>query len=333
MCWPASGPSPADGGATPARPDAAFARLAVDVRRGLCGRPRRLPPKYFYDAVGAALFEQITRLPEYYLTRAEETILADVAGTLIRRLDPAEIVELGPGSCRKVRPLLDAVDHCGGVRYVAVDVGADTLAGATGALARDYPALDVRPVVGDFEHDLDRVPPPVGRRLVLFLGSTIGNFDPPARRRLLGRIRRLLGPGGRLLVGVDLVKDRAALEAAYNDAAGVTAAFNRNVLRVVNRGVDGDFRPEAFRHHAFYNEAASRIEMHLVATVAQRVRLARLGLELFFEEGGGIWTESSYKFTRASAAAMLAEAGLAGDGWFTDPGDRFALLLARVHGT
>jgi L-histidine Nalpha-methyltransferase len=321
---PASGPSPADPGAR-----AGLARLALDVRRGLVRRPRWLPPKYFYDDVGCALFDRITALPEYYLTRAEESILTDVVATLARRLDPLDIVELGPGGCHKVRRLLDAVDHGGAVRYVAVDVGGEALARSTEALARDYPRLDVVPVVADFEHELDRVPRPAGRRLVLFLGSTIGNFAEPARRRLLRGIRRLLGADGRLLLGVDLVKDRAVLEAAYNDAAGVTAEFNRNILRVVNRGVDGDFRPEAFRHHAFYNEAASRIEMHLVATAPQRVRLARLGLTLHLAEGEDIWTESSYKFTPQSAAAMLAAAGLVGEGWFTDAAARFALLLAH----
>jgi len=323
MSWPASVPSPADG----------LARLAHDVRRGLTARPRWLPPKYFYDAAGAALFDRITALPEYYLTRAEEAILADVAATIAGRLAPDELVELGPGSCQKVRRLLDVVDHGGAVRYVAFDVGGPALAHALAALARDYRALEVRTIAGDFEHDLDRVPPPKGRRLVLFLGSTIGNFDPPARRRLLGELRQMLGPDGCLLLGVDLVKDRAVLEAAYDDAAGVTAAFNRNILHVVNRGLDGDFRPEAFRHHAFYNDAASRIEMHLVAVTAQRVRLGRLDLVLDLEAGESIWTESSYKYTREGVAAMLAEAALCPEGWFTDRAGRFAVVLARAAAT
>jgi L-histidine Nalpha-methyltransferase len=321
MSWPASGPWPAD----------AVARLARDARQGLTTRPRWLPPKYFYDAAGAELFDRITALPEYYLTRTEEAILAKVAADVVRGLGPHEIVELGPGSCHKVRRFLDGVDHGGAVRYVPFDVGGAALDAALAALARDYPALDVRAVVGDFEHDLDRLPPPAGRRLVLFLGSTIGNFDPPACRRLLAALGRILGPGGRLLLGVDLVKARGELEAAYNDAAGVTAAFNRNILHVVNRGLDGDFRPEAFRHHAFYNDAASRIEMHLVAVAPQRVRLRRLGLALDFETGESIWTESSYKYTRASVAAMLGAASLVGEGWFTDPEGRFALVLARAE--
>ena len=320
MSWPASGPWPADEGA----------RLARDVQRGLTARPRWLPPKYFYDAAGAALFDRITTLPEYYLTRAEDAILAAVAGVVVGRRPPTEIVELGPGSCTKVRRLLDAVDHGGAVRYVPFDVGGAALEQALGTLARDYPKLDVRPVVGDFEHDLDRLPPSAGHRLVLFLGSTIGNFDPPECRRLLGELGRRLGPGGRLLLGVDLVKDRRVLEAAYDDAAGVTAAFNRNILHVVNRGLDGDFRPEAFRHHAFYNDAASRIEMHLVSTMSQRVRLRRLGLTLDFEAGESIWTESSYKHTRRSVVDLLHAASLVAEAWFTDRDERFGLVLARA---
>ena len=320
MSWPASGPSPADG----------FARLARDVQRGLAARPRWLPPKYFYDEAGGALFDRITTLPEYYLTRAEDEILAGIGASLVRGLNPDELVELGPGSCQKVRRLLDGVDHGGAVRYVAFDVGGPGLVRALAALGREYPALEISTVAGDFEHDLARVPPPKGRRLVLFLGSTIGNFDPPARRRLLGDLRGMLGAEGRLLLGVDLVKDRAVLEAAYDDAAGVTAAFNRNILHVVNRGLDGDFRPEAFRHHAFYNDAASRIEMHLVAGAPQRVHLRRLGLVLDFEAGESIWTESSYKYTRASVASMLRASALAEEAWFTDGGGRFGLVLARA---
>jgi L-histidine N-alpha-methyltransferase len=306
-----------------------LAMLADDVRRGLGARPRSLPPKYFYDHAGSVLFEHITALPEYYLTRVEEAIIREVASEVVRRVRPRDIVELGPGSCRKARLLLDVIGGRGDIRYIPVDVGRDGLAKAVGALIRDYPTLDVHAVVGDFERHLECVPPPVGRRLVLFLGSTIGNFHPPARRTLLSKIRRLLGPVGWLLLGIDLVKDRSVLEAAYDDAAGVTREFNRNVLRVVNRELDGDFRPEAYRHHAFYRAEASRIEMHLIATAPQRVRLRRLGLVVDLAEGEGIWTESSYKFTRESTETMLAEAGLAIDAWYTDAEGQFGLVLAR----
>jgi L-histidine N-alpha-methyltransferase len=310
--------------------DAQFrARMIADIRDGLTAHPRRLPPKYFYDEAGSRLFEQITELPEYYLTRAERSILHAVAGPLVHRLRPRDIVELGPGSCEKVRVLLNALPASAGVRYVAVDVGRDGLTQAAAKLADEYPAIEVHAVVADFERHLAYLPPPSGRRLVLFFGSTIGNFDPPARRMFLAELRRLLGPDGRLLLGVDLVKDTATLEAAYDDAAGVTAEFNRNVLRHVNRLVDGNFVPEHYRHHAFFNAEASRIEMHLIAASSQHVELERLPLALDFAEGDGIWTENSYKFTREGTEAALAEAGLELEEWYTDAERRFGLVLCR----
>jgi len=306
-----------------------LARMIHDIHRGLTASPRMLPPKYFYDDVGGELFERITQLPEYYLTRAEERILSDVGADVMAKLRPRDVVELGPGSCRKVRWLFDPLEDAEDVRYVAVDVGRDSLVQAVMALGDRYPKLHVHAVVGDFERHLDCLPLPVGRRLALFLGSTIGNFDPVPRRALLAQIRRLLGADGRLLLGVDLVKDLDELNAAYNDAAGVTAEFNRNILRVVNRAVDADFVPEKWRHHAFYNAAASRIEMHLLTDVPQRVILGKLGIKLDFDSGEGIWTENSYKFTRESVEAMLAEAGLALEEWYTDVDCRFGLVLAR----
>ena len=305
------------------------ARMIEDVRRGLTANPRWLPPKYFYDEAGGRLFERITELPEYYLTRAEEAILREIAGPLVDRLGPRDFVELGPGSCRKVRLLLNALPPAVNARYVAVDVGREGLIQAATALAEEYSAIHVHAVVGDFERHLSFLPPPSGRRLVLFLGSTLGNFDPPARRTLLVELRRLLGPDGRLLLGLDLVKDRGVLEAAYDDAAGVTAKFNRNVLRHLNHLVGGDFDPERFRHRAFYNAAASRIEMHLVAESAQRVRLQRLDLTLDFAEDDDIWTENSYKFTRDGTDIMLAEARLKLEEWCSDAEGRFALALCR----
>jgi L-histidine N-alpha-methyltransferase len=306
-----------------------LARMAEDIRRGLTARPRRLPPKYFYDETGSVLFERITELPEYYLTRAEDAILRQIADGLVRRLRPRDIVELGPGSCRKVRRLLDALADGRGVRYVAMDVGRDGLAQAVGALADAYPHVRPHAIVADFERHLGCLPPPIGRRLVLFLGSTIGNFDPAARGVLLVQVRRLLGSDGRFLLGVDLVKDRRVLEAAYDDDAGVTREFNRNILRVVNRAVDGDFAPDAWQHHSFYNREASRIEMHLLAPTPQRVHLRALRMVLDFKAGDGIWTESSYKFTRESVTVMLDEASLVLDEWHTDPEGRFGLAIAR----
>lgn len=306
-----------------------LATLADDVRHGLTGHPRSLPPKYFYDGIGSELFERITELPEYYLTRVEDRLLQQVAPLIMGRLQPRDVVELGPGSCTKTRRFLDAVDHSRSIRYVPVDIGGDALSSAVQALLRDYPALRVHAVIADFERDLARLPVRRGRRLILFLGSTIGNFEPPARKAFLAQVRQSLGADGRLLLGLDLVKDQRVLEAAYNDAAGVTAEFNRNVLHVVNRMLDGDFHPETFRHHAFYSAEASRIEMHLIATVPQRVELRRLGLRLDFALHDDIWTENSYKFTRESTESMLADAGLALEHWYTDDARLFGLALGR----
>ena len=302
--------------------------LAADVRRGLGTIPRRLPPKYFYDAAGSALFERITRLPEYYLTRAEHSILEAHGATLMRRLRPVDVVEIGAGTATKIRPLLHAVR--GIRRYVPVDVDAATTYEAARALVRAFPALAVHGVVGDFERDLDAVPPPVGRRLVMFLGSTFGNLEPAGRRAFLRGVRRLLGHDGFLLLGVDLMKDPRVLEAAYDDAAGVTAAFNRNVLRVINRELDATFVPEAFRHVARVDAKTARVEMHLVAEGPQVVEIRGLGLTVPFAAGDDIWTESSYKFTRPRLAALLASAALATIEWWTDPEGRFAVVVARA---
>jgi L-histidine N-alpha-methyltransferase len=308
-----------------------FRELAEDVRRGLTSRSKFLLPKYFYDLAGSTLFDRITDLPEYYLTRAEASLLDELAADLMRVVVPTDIVELGSGSSAKTRRLLEAGDGVGpALRYVPIDVDLDTVAGASARLLKDYPSLRVHAIIGDFERHLESVPPPAGRRLVLFLGSTIGNLDPPARLALLKEVRQLLGMRDRFLLGVDLVKDVQVLEAAYNDAAGVTAAFNRNILRVVNRAVGGDFQPDAFRHLAFYNDSASRIEMHLVAEARQAVRLRRLGLTVDIAPEERIFTESSYKFTRRSIETELREARLRVERWYTDAEQRFALVLAAL---
>jgi L-histidine N-alpha-methyltransferase len=307
--------------------DARRRALARDVRQGLTASPRRLPPKYFYDAAGSALFDRITRLPEYYPTRAERAIVHARGAALMRALSPVDIVEIGAGTATKIRPLLRAAP--GARRYVPVDVDAQTMVEAARLLVRAFPALSVHGVVGDFERDLEAVPPAVGRRLVAFFGSTLGNLEPAARRRMLRAIRRLLAGDGALLLGLDLMKDAGVLHAAYDDAAGVTAAFNRNVLHVINRELDADFVPEGFRHVARVSVPLERVEMHLVAERAQKVRVRALDLDLEFAEGDGIWTENSYKFTRRGAEIMLAGAGLAVDRWLTDPAGRFALVVAR----
>jgi L-histidine N-alpha-methyltransferase len=310
------------------RLDAATRRaaLAEDVRRGLTARPRRLPPKYFYDATGSALFDRITRLPEYYLTRAERAILGVVGPALMRTLRPEDVVEIGAGTATKIRPLLRAAGTV--QRYVPVDVDETTMTTAATLLVRAFPNLRVHGLVGDFERDLRHVPPSRGRRLVVFFGSTLGNLEPPARRRFLRNARRLLRSDGRLLLGLDLMKDPRVLHAAYDDAAGVTAAFNRNVLRVINHELAADFDPDAFRHEARVDEAAGRVEMHLVAERRHTVSVGALDLTLPFAAGDGIWTESSYKFTRPGIDAMLADAGLELERWLTDPEGRFAMVVA-----
>jgi L-histidine N-alpha-methyltransferase len=303
--------------------------LAEDVRAGLSSRPMTFPPKHFYDAAGSALFDRITRLPEYYLTRAESEIFADLAPGLVRDLAPTDIVELGSGSSAKLRKLLDPVNGDGrAIRYVPVDVDRTALAAGAAQLVDRYAFLRVHAVVGDFERHLGRVPPPMGRRLVLFLGSTIGNLDPDPRHRLLREIRALLHDGDRALIGFDLVKDVAVIEAAYNDSLGVTRDFNRNVLAVVNRGLNADFQPHAFDHLAFYNVEAARIEMHLVAQAPQTVRIGRLDLTIRVAEGERIWTENSYKFTEAGTRDMLEAAGLDLVEWRVDSEKRFGLALA-----
>ena len=303
--------------------------LAEDVRRGLGDRPKSLPPKYFYDSVGSALFERITRLPEYYLTRAEHALLDAHAPGILKEARPDEIVELGAGSPAKFRRLLAAMNGARARRYVPIDVDGQLLAASARALLHDHPDLDIHAVVGDFERHLARVPPAVGRRLIAFLGSTIGNLDPEARRRLLSEVRRLLGEGDRLLLGMDLVKDTAALHAAYDDAEGVTAEFNRNILRVVNRELRANFNAEAFRHEARWNDDASRIEMHLTADERQTASVDDLAMTVAVEPGETIWTESCHKFTRASATALLAESGLELVSWHTDGAYALAVGAGR----
>jgi L-histidine N-alpha-methyltransferase len=303
--------------------------LADDVRQGLRDRPKSLPPKYFYDAAGSALFERITRLPEYYLTRAEHALVDAHGRVILSEASPEEIVELGAGSPAKVRHLLAATNGTRVRRYVPVDVDGGMLEDAARVLLREDPELDVHAVVGDFERHLARVPPAKGRRLFAFLGSTIGNLDAAARHRLLTELRGLLGDGDRLLIGMDLVKNLAALQAAYDDAEGVTAEFNRNILRVVNRELHADFTPEAFRHVARWNDAESRIEMHLAADEQQTATVKDLDMAVAIEPGETIWTESCHKFTRLSAERMLAAAGLGLVSWHTDGTYALAVGAAR----
>jgi L-histidine N-alpha-methyltransferase len=305
------------------------ARFRADVLAGLSRRRKRLPAKYFYDAAGSRLFDAITELPEYYPTRTELGILRVHGGEMAARCGPrCLLVELGAGSLTKVRLLLDRLDRPAG--YVPVDVSADHLRSAAAALADDYPALDVVPVAADFTRAFGLPDLPAARRVVFFPGSTIGNFDPPEADALLRRVARLVGPGGGLLLGIDLRKDVAVLERAYNDAAGVTAAFNRNLLVRINRELGGDFDLEGFAHRAVWNRHASRVEMHLVSTRAQRVFIAQIDLAITFREGEHIWTESSYKFVPGTVAARLSEAGFTPREQWVDREAQFSLTLAEV---
>lgn len=311
----------------------ARAQLIADVRDGLGARPYTLPPKHLYDGHGSELFEQITQLPEYYQTRTEEGLLARVADDVAAELTPHTLVELGSGSSRKTGLLLDALRRTGGESYVAFDVSADALRGALDRLAVEAPWLQTHGVVGDFDRHLAELPVGESPRLLVLLGGTIGNLDPAGQVRFLRDAASLLGPGDGLLIGMDLVKDRSVLEAAYDDAAGVTAQFNRNVLRVLNRELDGDFPVEEFAHVAWWNEPDQRIEMRLRTPRALEVALPGAGLTVPLAAGEEILTELSCKFTQASAAQRLQRAGLELSRFEVDEHEQFALALARPHVT
>ncbi len=304
--------------------------MAAEVRASLSQRPLpSLPCKYFYDERGSALFDEITRLPEYYQTRTEETILEKIAGEVIDAVRPRELCELGSGTGRKIRLFLDAMASRGLLsRCVLLDISEEVLASSAERLAADYPGLSVRAVAGDFLEDLPALGPG-GSRLALFLAGTVGNIHPDEVPAFLGSVARQLEPGDGFLVGLDLVKDPARLHAAYNDAAGVTAEFNRNVLRVVNDRLGADFDPEAFEHVAFYDAEAAWIEMRLRALRPLRVKVPAAGLDLAFRAGDEIRTEISCKYTRASFEALCAGTGLVLEGWYTDPDSLFASALLR----
>jgi L-histidine N-alpha-methyltransferase len=311
--------------------------LADDVLDGLTKPFKELPPKHFYDARGGELFDRITELDEYYPTRCERAILAERGAEAVVALGAAEIVELGSGTATKTRLLLRALHDAGTLRrYVPVDVTDGLVRATAEELVEELPGLRVHGIVGDFERHLGHVPPPLGgARVVAFLGGTIGNFTPGSRRRFLRRIARLLRPGSsdRLLLGTDLVKDVATLEAAYNDAAGVTAEFNRNVLRVINRELRADFDVGAFDHVAFYDREREWIEMRLRAQRRMDVRVADLDLDVTFGAREEMRTEISAKFTPERLRGDLAAAGLAPVAVMTDPDGRFALSLSERPAT
>jgi dimethylhistidine N-methyltransferase len=318
-------------------------RVSAAVREGLTARPKRLPAWLFYDEAGSRLFDAITELPEYYLTRTERGILMAHAAEMIAQAAGEErlrarlrIVELGAGSADKTRVLLKAATELqGAVLYEPVDVSASALEGARQRIELEIAGVTVMPRVMDYTHgDGGRLHlGPVDcreRRLVVYIGSSIGNFEPHQAAKLLRRVRAGLRTGDGFLLGVDLAKEDSVLLAAYDDAAGVTAAFNRNLLVRLNRELDAEFEPEAFAHCALWNEAESRIEMHLKSHSAQRVQVGALGLTVEFAAGESIHTENSYKYRPGQAEALLAEAGFRAEATWTDARGWFAVCLGRA---
>lgn len=307
--------------------------LAADVQRGLSLAQKSIPPHYFYDALGSALFEAICELPEYYVTRCESEILAEHASDIARRFAmnadrPARLVELGSGSARKTRYLIEALlRERRALEYVPIDIDAGMLAKSGRALLDEYPALTVKAIASDFRRPSLAIPSAHDRQLtvVLFLGSSIGNLDPEAAAAMLQDLRSALSPGDSLFLGADRKKRKDILDAAYDDPLGVTAAFNRNLLVRLNRELGADFALDAFAHRAFYDDQKGRIEMHLVSRRRQRVHIASLDLAVDFEEGETIHTENSYKHDDATLEELARAAGLAiteswtdSRGWFTD---------------
>jgi L-histidine N-alpha-methyltransferase len=304
--------------------------LRADVTTGLTATPKWLPPRWFYDARGSELFDQITRLPEYYPTRAERAILTERAGEIATISGAKTLVELGSGSSDKTRLLLDALTSCGSLgSFIPLDVSASALAEAVERLSVDYPRLTVRGIVGDLTRHLGVIPQG-GARMVAFLGGTIGNLVPAERAVFLRDLRSALDDGEHLLLGTDLVKDPAILVPAYDDAVGVTADFNRNVLRVVNRELRADFDVDAFDHVAVWDADREWIEMRLQARKGMRVAIRDLGLTVSFTAGEQMRTEVSAKFRREGVVRELAAAGFALRNWWTDPDGRYALSLSRA---
>jgi L-histidine N-alpha-methyltransferase len=311
--------------------------MAREIREGLLAAPRSIPPKYFYDDVGSRLFDVICELPEYYLTRAERALLIAHSDAIVANARCTAFVEIGSGMARKTAPILRAMAlRTVAPLYVPFDIASEPIRESAAALLTAFPTLRVRGVVGDFmrgSEGLGKAAPPAGPRLFAFLGSTIGNLDDGESSFLLRSIARQMTPADRFLIGMDLVKDPLILHAAYNDSRGVTAAFNKNVLRVLARELDGDIDVEAFDHLAFYEPELQRIEMHLVSRRAQTLVLREAGLSVRVEAGERVRTEISRKFTRAGAEHMLRQGGMRLDQWIVDgegQAPSFALGLARA---
>jgi L-histidine N-alpha-methyltransferase len=307
-----------------------LARFARDVAAGLAAVPKHLPCCYLYDRLGSRLFEAICELPEYPLTRAETAILRTHAEEIAALFPPAtDLIELGSGTAAKTRLLIEAfLRRRGRLRYVPLDICRTVLEESSRDLLHAYPRLEVLAIAGEYREGLEHLRAMASpHKLVLWLGSNIGNLERAEAARFLAQVRGTLAPGDRLLVGIDLRKDRAALEAAYDDSCGVTAAFNRNLLVRINRELGGDFDVRAFAHHAVYNEGEGRVEMYLVCTRPQRVRLERLGLDVAFAAGEAIHTENAYKYSPAEIEALAVAAGLRTERAWLDPDGGFRLNL------
>ena len=313
-----------------ARRESAYATLGEEIRHTLTTEPKSIPTKYLYDDRGSKLFDEICDLPEYYPTRTELALLQQVAEEIVDRTRPTDVIEFGCGTSRKTRVILTALQRAGlQVRYVPMDVNEWMVRRTSAALLREYPNLRVHGIVGDYNRDLDRIPEGENR-LVLFLGSTIGNLTPALTAEFLESVRSHLHEGEHLLLGVDLVKATDVLEAAYNDNAGVTADFNLNILNVLNRELDADFDLDRFEHVAYFNPEASQIEIFLEAREAQEVALGKLGLTIPFARRERVQTEISRKFTRDSVRKDLAAAGYTLDRWYTPENGYFGLALGRA---
>jgi dimethylhistidine N-methyltransferase len=312
----------------------AVSPIAEDVISGLSASPKRLPPRLFYDAAGSDLFEQITELPEYYLTRTERAILSQHASEMLKNAgEGLTLIELGAGTASKTKVIIEALlrQQMSGTFY-PIDVSASALEIARDTLKLEFPALKVRPLVGDYSAGLSQLSGTPGRKLVLYIGSSIGNFEPDEAGALLKTIRQSLAPGDALLLGADMVKDEAVLLAAYNDEQGVTARFNLNILARINRELGGDFDLTAFRHWAIWNAAESRIEMHLESLRTQTVNISEIDMRVRFRRGETIHTENSYKFTPAMVREILSAGGFDLEKTWMDEKKWFGVHLARIKG-
>ena len=307
------------------RRDGALEDMKQEVRQGLTAERKYIPSKYFYDSRGSDLFERICEQPEYYQTRTELAILKKSARQIMRELKTGNLIELGSGANWKVRHLLDAAGSRGKIRYVPVDVRESALVGAAEELLCLYPELSISGIVADFQREMDRIGLD-GDNLITFFGGTIGNFPAEEGQQFLTSLAGVMGKGDRLLLGVDMVKRKDVLEAAYNDEQGITAQFNRNILAVLNRELSADFDPAAFEHVAFYNEGTESIEMHLRASEDLNVEVTGLDLHLGLERGETLFTEISRKFRRETVEALAREAGLGITNWYTDRKEWFALV-------